>query len=124
MFQLKCYILIHLDKRSFQKLSTVSASANTRKGRFGSEKVNFVLHVSGTDLLSNLCPPFLPGSQCRQQMTFWNVPSVLSPKGSELRGQGEVSAITSNFPDFYGLQPDWLYLNIILTLLFVAEFIK
>jgi len=49
---------------------------------------------------------------------------MLSPNGSELTGQGEVSAVTSFFPDFYGLQPDWLYLNIILILLFVAEFIK
>lgn len=55
---------------------------------------------------------------------FWNKPNLLRPNGSELTGQGDVSAITSDFPDFYGLQPDWLYLNIILTLLFVAEFIK
>lgn len=57
-------------------------------------------------------------------MMFWNIPNLLRPNGSELAGQGDVSAITSHFPDFYGLQPDWLYLNIILTLLFVAEFIK
>lgn len=91
---------------------------------FGSEKVNCTLEISGTELLNRLCLPFLSTSQCRQQMTFWNIPNMLSPNGSELTGQGEVSAITSNFPDFYGLQPDWLYLNIISTLLFVAEFIK
>ena len=96
----------------------------TCMGLFGSEKANSILDISGTELLNRLCLPFLSGSQCRQQMAFWNIPNMLSPKGSELTGQGEVSAITSNFPDFYGLQPDWLYLNIILTLLFVAEFIK
>lgn len=93
-------------------------------GRFGSEEVNPILEISGTELLNRLCLPFLSCSQCRQQMTFWNISNMLSLNGSELTGQGEVSAITSNFPDFYGLQPDWLNLNIILTLLLVAEFIK
>lgn len=94
------------------------------KGLFGSEKVNSVYEISSAEFCSGLCLPSLSGSQCRQQMTFWNIANMLSPNGSEFTGQGEVSAITSNFPDFYGLQPDWLYLNIVLTLLFVAGFIK
>lgn len=80
----------------------------TCMGLFGSEKVNSICGILETELLNRLCLPFLSGSQCRQQMTFWNILHMLSPNGNELRGQGEVSVISSHFPDFYGLQPEWL----------------